>query len=485
MPAISQAGSRTGFFSCILSICLVVHASVVFGAVEISPEARFDAVKQMATSQELYSFLWQMPKGCDLHNHLQGGGGIATDWISVATNPSIVGTKKFYTRLSMKAGDAPLLIQYRTLQESNYAKLAPEFRADFKELGQLTEAERKAWEASVIMVKTVGGRKLFFDDTFFLRLGDLLRDPNITAEMIVRAMLLASSEHVYYIEGMVGSSWMLDEKGAMIPEDQTIAIFRERLGRPDAVASNVTIRFISSVLRFSDYAEMGIEAAYNTAAKYPDLYVGVNIVGSEQDDRGSPTRFLNVFRKMQRTHPGVGITLHAGEGIPTNENKHVMECLVLGATRIGHAVNLISDPDTLVLMRTGKFMIESCMVSNELVEYTPDISQHPFPIYLRLGIPICLNTDDRGICDSSMTDEYYIATKNFNLSWDEMLQMAQTSIKFSFLPESEKARLLDDYQTHIREFVAKYLSDDWKGALKDVHPNVTGYARRSLSIVGN
>jgi adenosine deaminase CECR1 len=316
-------------------------------------------------------------------------------------------------------------------------------------------------------------------------LGDLLRDPNITAEMIVHAMLFASAEHVYYIEGMVGSNYMLDEKGEMVPEDRTIAIFRERLGRPDAVGSKVTIRFISSVLRFSDYAEKGIEAAYNTAAKYPDLYVGVNIVGSEQDDRGSPTRFLNVFRKMQRIHPGVGITLHAGEGIPTNENKHVMECLVLGATRIGHAVNLISDPDTLVLMRTGKFMIESCMVSNELVEYTPDISQHPFPIYLRLGIPVCLNTDDRGICDSSMTDEYFIATKHFNLSWDEMLQMAQTSIKFSFLPESEKARLLNDYQEHIQAFTAKYLGDDWQAAVKELHPNVTGYARRRLSIAAN
>jgi adenosine deaminase CECR1 len=248
----------------------------------------------------------------------------------------------------------------------------------------------------------------------------------------------------------VSPGYMLDEKGDFVPEDRTIAIFRERLGRPDAVASGVTIRFISSVLRFSDYAEKGIEAAYDTVSKYPDLYVGVNIVGSEQDDKGAPLRFLSVFRKMQRTHPGVGITLHAGEGIPTNNNKHVMESLVLGATRIGHGVNLISDPDTLVLMRTGKFLIESCMVSNELVEYTPDINEHPFPIYLRLGIPVCLNTDDRGMWDSNMTDEYFVATKHFNLSWDEMLLMAGNSIKFSFLPESEKTRLLDAYQARIK-----------------------------------
>jgi adenosine deaminase CECR1 len=478
-------GQRAVLLAPLLAICLLSHGAPALGATEMSPEARFEVVKQTATSQELYSFLWEMPKGCDLHNHLQGGGGIATAWIGVATDPAIVGAKKFYTRVSMKAGDAPLLLQFRTLQESNYAKLAPEFRADFKELGQLTEDERKAWEASVILTKPEGGRKVFFDDTFFLRLGDLLRDANITAEMIVRAMLLASSEHVYYIEGMVGASYMLDDKGEMVPEERTIAIFRERLGRPDAVGSKVTIRFISSVLRFSDWAEQGIEAAYNTAAKYPDLYVGVNIVGSEQDDRGSPMRFLSVFRKMQRTHPGVGITLHAGEGIPTNNNKHVMESLVLGATRIGHAVNLISDPDTLVLMRTGKFMVESCMVSNELVEYTPDIGQHPFPIYLRLGIPVCLNTDDRGICDSTMTDEYFIATKHFNLSWDEMLQMAQTSIKFSFLPESEKERLLADYHAHILEFVAKHLGEDWQAALKEVHPGVSGYAHRRLSIPGN
>jgi adenosine deaminase CECR1 len=479
-------GIRAGILPAAVALASACHLSTGLEAADISPEARFESIKVSASSQELYAFLWKMPKGGDLHNHLQGGGAVSTDWLRLATDPAVVGTKKFYTRVSMNAGEAPSLLQFRTLQESNYAKLSPAFRADFKSLGQLTEAERKAWEASIIIVDPENGRKKFFEDNlYFGRLGDLLRDANLTAEMVVHSMVQESAEQVCYIEGMVSSTNMIDEKGDPVPEDRTIAIFRERLGRPDAVASKMTIRFITAVLRFSDSAEQGIENAYNTVAKYPDLYVGVNIVGSEQDDHGAPLRFLNVFRKMQRIHPGMGITLHAGEGIPTNNNKHVMESLVLGATRIGHGVNLISDPDTLVLMRTGKFLIESCMVSNELVEYTPDISQHPFPIYLRLGIPVCLNTDDRGICDSNMTDEYFIATRHFNLSWDEMLQMAQNSIRFSFLPESEKARLLDAYQAHIRAFVAQNLGNDWREALKEVHPNVSGYARRRLSITDN
>ena len=43
---------------------------------------------------------------------------------------------------------------------------------------------------------------------------------------------------------------------------------------------------------------------------------------------------------------------HGGE--VDEPNRHVRDTLLLGATRIGHGTNLITDPDTLLLMRTGK-----------------------------------------------------------------------------------------------------------------------------------
>ena len=124
--------------------------------------------------------------------------------------------------------------------------------------------------------------------------------------------------------------------------------------------------------------------------------------------------------------------------------------MLLGADRIGHGFNLISDPQTLVQMRHGPYLIEINLISNLLLEYVSELSQHPFPEYLRLGVPVALATDDRGMWDSTMTDEYFVAVKSFNLNWDELRLLIKNSIQYSFLTSDSKSRLLNAAQ-HILE----------------------------------
>src|SRR5687767_9661150 len=42
-------------------------------------ERWFEELKRTATSQQLYTFLYALPKGGDLHNHLQGA--ILSEWM--------------------------------------------------------------------------------------------------------------------------------------------------------------------------------------------------------------------------------------------------------------------------------------------------------------------------------------------------------------------------------------------------------------------
>jgi adenosine deaminase CECR1 len=140
--------------------------------------------------------------------------------------------------------------------------------------------------------------------------------------------------------------------------------------------------------------------------------------------------------------------------------------LLLGAKRIGHGVNLITDPETMVLMRNGPYMVEINLISNLLLEYVSDYSQHPFPEYLRIGVPVALSTDDRGMWDSNMTDEYFVAVREFNLSWEEMTQLGRNSLKFSFLDEATKAKLLADYEKRVTAFAQSYPRKGW-AAFKD------------------
>ena len=56
--------------------------------------ARFEAIKTSAKPAELYAFLYALPKGGDLNNHL--GGAIRSEWwYAVATDPARNGGDTF------------------------------------------------------------------------------------------------------------------------------------------------------------------------------------------------------------------------------------------------------------------------------------------------------------------------------------------------------------------------------------------------------
>jgi adenosine deaminase CECR1 len=164
-------------------------------------------------------------------------------------------------------------------------------------------------------------------------------------------------------------------------------------------------------------------------------------------------------------------------------DRHVRDTLLLGASRIGHGVNLIRDPETLLMLQqTRRVLIEINLISNRLLGYVPDLSTHPFPEYLRTGIPVCLNTDDRGMWDSNMTDEYYTAVTFFNLSWGEILAMGRDSLSHSFAQPDVKRALLADYDRRIAAFEEKYGAaslDSALGAVASVRPVAYTYAKRN------
>ena len=93
---------------------------------------------------------------------------------------------------------------------------------------------------------------------------------------------------------------------------------------------------------------------------------------------------------------------------------------------------------------------------------------------------MCLNTDDPGVWDSNMTDEYFTAVTNFNLSWKEMVQIGRDSLRYSFVEAPVKERLIKEYEESIAKFEHKYAGAGWVEQLSSVKPMYSGYASRSL-----
>jgi adenosine deaminase CECR1 len=135
----------------------------------------------------------------------------------------------------------------------------------------------------------------------------------------------------------------------------------------------------------------------------------------------------------------------------------------------------------MLLMRYGPYLVEINLISNLLLEYVGDYSKHPFPEYLRTGIPVALSTDDRGMWDSNLSDEFFVAVKEFNLSWEEIVKLGENSLKYSFLDPATKQRLLGDYDRRIAAFAQRFQKTGWAG-LAGVEPVSYGFLCRHYQV---
>ena len=421
--------------------------------------AWFEAFKATATDDELYRFLYAMPKGGDLHNHLSGS--IIPEWFYDLALAQARRGYRYYTRVRIDNcrpygenafSDAPYLLMFVTLQESSYAALDRCEQGEYVALEDLDEVQRAAWLDSLRLDKPHEGRDEFFE-THWQRMGDLYRNPYLAADALVRNMREFGREGVAYLESMIGVLGFIDASGAVLDPDAVADIYRQRLRDRDALATGVSVRLQVAILRFLPDAEEHLRYLYAFVFRHRDLFVGVNMVGREDNDKGYPLRFLATLRELRREYHSVRLSIHAGE--VDEPNAHVSDTLLLGADRIGHGVNLISDPDTMRLLRHGPYMVEINLVSNLLLEYVDDYAQHPFPEYLRTGIPVALSTDDRGMWDSTMTDEFFVAVKEYNLSWDELLRLSRNSLEHAFAPAALRRQLVTDFDARVRAFESR------------------------------
>lgn len=454
-----------------VTLCVFLWLAPVLPAA--AAEHWFEDFKATATPDQLYTFLYALPKGGDLHNHLAGAG--LADWMWQAALAQEQRGYIYYTKVRIENcvdyghnefGLWPYLLLFKNLQASAYQQLDECQQSEYKRLQDLNERERAGWLNSMRLDEAYEGRDEFFN-AIWTRIDDLLRNPYLMADIVYRNMAAFGKEGVVYVEGQLGVEGYLQADGSDYSTDEVAAIYRDMLASKAAKATGVTVRLQNSLLRFTPDAEARLKQLYAINDRYRDLYVAVNMVGREDNDKGYPLRFLPVLRELRHKYPDINLAIHAGE--VDEPNSHIKDTLLLGAKRIGHGVNLITDPATLTLMRYGPYMVEINLISNLLLEYVQDYSQHPFPEYLRIGVPVALSTDDRGMWDSNMTDEYFVAVREFNLSWEEMVQLGRNSLRYSFLEEPLKQQLLDSYDKRVQNF-AKAFKAKGMESLRGVEP---------------
>jgi adenosine deaminase len=133
--------------------------------------------------------------------------------------------------------------------------------------------------------------------------------------------------------------------------------------------------------------------------------------------------------------------VHAGESAGSESVWHAIRDL--GASRIGHAVNIMGDDELIDFMRGKGIGIEANLTSNVHTKTVPSYEAHPLKKQLDLGLLATINTDDPGISPVTLRYEFEVAAKMAGLTADDTRKAQENAVKVAFLSEEEKRELLE------------------------------------------
>jgi adenosine deaminase len=177
--------------------------------------------------------------------------------------------------------------------------------------------------------------------------------------------------------------------------------------------------------------------------------VGFDIAGAEAGY--PPTRHLDAFEYLQRENSH--FTIHAGEafGLPS-----IWEAIQwCGADRLGHGVRIIDDitvaPDGSVSLgrlaayvRDKRIPLEMCPASNVQTGAASSIAEHPIGLLTELRFRVTVNTDNRLMSRTSMTNELVSLVDAFGYGVRDLEWFTVNAMKSAFLPFDERLALIAD-----------------------------------------
>ena len=137
---------------------------------------------------------------------------------------------------------------------------------------------------------------------------------------------------------------------------------------------------------------------------------------------------------------GLAIATHAGE---TGGAAAVREALtVLAPDRIAHGVGAATDPDLIAELSDRLIHLEMAIRSNVQTGAVTEPSRHPFAMLLREGVSVGLNTDNRTISGTTLSDEYALAAAALGLTWTELGRATALAARASFAPPAPRREVV-------------------------------------------
>lgn len=174
--------------------------------------------------------------------------------------------------------------------------------------------------------------------------------------------------------------------------------------------------------------ERSLEMAQLAVAYKGRGIVAFDLAGAEYDY--PPKHHLPAFQLVRDNN--INVTIHAGEAYgPASIHQAIHVC---GAHRIGHGCRLREDGDLLHYVNDHRIALECCPSSNVQTGAVRDLESHPLKLYNDLGIRVTINTDNRLITDTTVSNELWLCHTKLGMSVDEINHMILNGFKAAFMP---------------------------------------------------
>jgi len=243
-----------------------------------------------------------------------------------------------------------------------------------------------------------------------------------------------------------GAPELFTEQGLTLDQVVEATLEGYKQGMAEAASEGNKIR-VESLLCGMRQNNRSQEAAAAVVKYREKGVVGFDIAGPE--DGFPPTNQLETFEYLRKEN--AHFTIHAGEayGLPS-----IWEAIqICGAERLGHGVRIIDDIDftgdkpklgpLASYVRDRRIPLELCPTSNLQTGAAKTYSDHPIGMLAKLRFRVTLNTDNRLMSRTSMSNEMTQCVKSFGWKFADLQRVTVNALKSSFIPFEERLEIIE------------------------------------------
>jgi adenosine deaminase len=119
----------------------------------------------------------------------------------------------------------------------------------------------------------------------------------------------------------------------------------------------------------------------------------------------------------------------------------------LRANRIGHGTSLQEDVKLYNYINNHRIALEMCISSNMHTGAISSLATHPIRRYLNDGLRVCINTDNRLVSNTTVTNELYLLVKHLGFTKGAIKKMLINGVKAGFMPMKCKSGVVPTFKS--------------------------------------